>query len=67
MIIDNYDLKAPKYDSLYSSEEHKKEDNALFTAIENRLERSEIMKLIDLGCGTGLLLDHIDLDKYRIE
>lgn len=52
-----YDDIATSYDSWYETPECYKENLTIFQSLE--LENSS--KILDVGCGTGLLLDHIAL------
>jgi ubiquinone/menaquinone biosynthesis C-methylase UbiE len=54
-LIRYYDGLASAYDSLYGDEQHLKIESAL-SAI--RLRNSDLV--LDVGCGTGLLFDHIE-------
>lgn len=57
----NYDLIADRYDYLFQDDFSKKENDY----IASRL-RDIKGKILDIGCGTGLLLDliHIERDNY---
>ena len=48
----NYDLVADKYDEFFSSEKYKNED----IEVSKKLPKAK-GKVLDIGCGTGLLLD----------
>lgn len=53
-----YDHLAPDYDKRYSSENYLRENDIIFDFLRPRLHGF----LLDIGCGTGLLLDYIKYD-----
>lgn len=56
-----FDELAGKYDSLYTDSESKKIDYE----VKKRLKKIENVNIIDIGCGTGCLLDLIDIKKEK--
>lgn len=57
-----YNSIADKYDSIYDTEACKTEDRALVSTF---LSRFADKKILDVGCGTGHLLELLDLPKDR--
>ena len=55
---DVYNGLANEYDLLYAAGEFKAEDTSLFRYLERLIE----LPVLDVGCGTGLVLEHLDLD-----
>jgi SAM-dependent methyltransferase len=53
-----YDDLAPRYDKRYSSEAYLRENEIIFDFLRPRIHGF----LLDIGCGTGLLLDYIKHD-----
>jgi len=49
-----YDTTAPSYDELYGEEQRRK-----YEAILKELEKAKYKKVIDAGCGTGLLMEQL--------
>ena len=56
-ILDHYDGAAARYDDTYSTEEILAVDKELIALIKSKLDPDD--KILDLGCGTGLFLDHV--------
>lgn len=56
-----YNSLATKYDSLYQGKYYKKEDKALFKLISKVLHGD----ILDVGCGTGLMLEYIKIRKEK--
>lgn len=54
-----YDQVAPSYDAIWNTPEAKAEDAQVIAALDYRGG-----SVLDVGCGTGLLLDHIKPDHY---
>lgn len=55
----DYNLIADKYDSLFTDKDSLKENKEVMNMIKPYLSGS---KILDLGCGTGLLLDYLKKD-----
>jgi 2-polyprenyl-3-methyl-5-hydroxy-6-metoxy-1,4-benzoquinol methylase len=55
-----YDVAAPGYDALFSSQVFAEENRELFA----RLGSLAAASVLDVGCGTGLLLDHARPRQY---
>jgi predicted TPR repeat methyltransferase len=63
-VVDTYDRLAPVYDARYSTPECRRENEQ----VANELAQSCGGQVVDLGCGTGLLIDllgdRIPADRY---
>ena len=56
-ILDHYDEVADQYDNLYITPENLAVRKEVMALIETNLNPDD--RILDLGCGTGLFLDHI--------
>jgi len=54
-----YDSLAEVYDSSFTSKTARAEDDIIYSQLRSYFTRSSIL---DLGCGTGALLDNLDVD-----
>ena len=57
-----YDQKASEYDGHFLRRIDKAENAWTFSRIDRMLGRAD--RVLDLGCGTGLLLEHIRIEDY---
>ena len=61
MIKDVYNSLAKQYDAMYQDEKFKKEDQDLIQLIKPYIKGD----VLDVGCGTGLLLEYIKIQPER--
>src|SRR3990167_6119998 len=57
----NYDEIAGKYDEMFGSPEFTDEDKLLFPLIKKEVGLNESHRVLDIGCGTGLVLEKLDI------
>lgn len=57
-VLDHYDGVADQYDSLYTTPEVLAVDREVIALIESHLSPDD--RILNLGCGTGFFLDHVD-------
>lgn len=62
MLETMYDELAEGYDGYYNKEEYIKEDKALFTYLDHLILKNGYRSLLDVGCGTGIVLDKVLLN-----
>ncbi len=55
-----YDVAAPRYDAVFATPQARQEEEALFA----RLGDLSAMSVLDVGCGTGLVLDRATPARY---
>lgn len=58
-VMKRYDLTYSSYDELYGNEQFKKYENS-FLKIFSKVTKENLIILVDIGCGTGLLLKFIE-------
>ena len=59
----NYNNLAEEYDAKYKSVQSQRENKAIYEILKD-LVNPENDRVLDLGCGTGLAVDLIDIKKY---
>lgn len=57
-LFDEYNAIAPIYDSLFQDEQFKKEDEAIANKLDGLLKGT----IFEIGCGTGKLIEKINID-----
>lgn len=60
MLKETYDNLARNYDDMYSDPSDKVEDKELFGLLKDVVKG----KTLDIGCGTGILLDYLEVPDY---
>lgn len=58
-----YDEAADLYDKVYTSPADLAENDVIFSLARSLIQPSDL--ILDVGCGTGLALDHLRLSPYR--
>ena len=57
---DFWDRFADRYDVWYQGPEVEREDRTVYEQIKRSLKQDRARSLVDVGCGTGVLLDQLD-------
>lgn len=58
----NYDEIAYKYDEMFGSNEFTDEDKLLFPIIKKETGLNPLHRVLDVGCGTGLCIDGLNIE-----
>ena len=64
-VIKHYDSIAVEYDDTYSSDEYVKENKVLGKLLSAVVKYYNPTSIYDIGCGTGLLLDLVNVGEAR--
>ena len=60
-VVKAYDDVAERYDAIYSGHDYRREDVLVHELIKHHLGGIPVGSTLDMGCGTGALLDHLPL------
>ena len=60
-VVDAYDSIAEKYDAIYSNDHYENENVIVYELLKRHLGGIPVGTTLDMGCGTGALLDNLPL------
>lgn len=61
-ISDQYETIAPIYNNLFKDDISIQENIDVISMFKNKIDENDVV--LDIGCGTGMLLDYIDIKNY---